>query len=174
MVVARSGYSKQGGFEIYVDGFEYGMPLWNKLMAAGEEFNVRVGCPNLIERIEGGLLSYGNDITREHTPFEAGLGKFVNSKEEFLGKKKLNERSFNRIIRAVQIEGEIPPCERHWPIFANGEKIGTVTSAVFSPDFGCNVAIGMIDIERAPPGVQIEIETQIGLRNGRVRSEFWI
>lgn len=174
MVVARSGYSKQGGFEIYVEGFEYGMPLWNKLMASGEELNVKVGCPNLIERIEGGLLSYGNDITRQHTPFEAGLGKFVNSKEEFIGKSKLKKRSFNRIIRAVQIEGVIPPCEQHWPIYLRGEEIGTITSAVFSPDFKCNVAIGMIDIEKAPPGSQIEVETQTGLRKASVRSNFWI
>lgn len=174
MLVARSGYSKQGGFEIYVNGFEYGMPLWESLMGAGEEFNVRVGCPNLIERIEGGLLSYGNDITREHTPFEAGLAKFVNSKEEFLGKAKLQKRSFNRVIRALQIDGEIPPCERHWPVFANKEEIGTVSSAVFSPDFGCNVAIGMINIEKAPPGLKVEVETQIGFRNAIVRSQFWI
>ena len=174
MLVARSGYSKQGGFEIYVDGFDYGMPLWDTLMTAGDEFNIRVGCPNLIERIEGGLLSYGNDITREHTPYEAGLAKFVNSKEDFLGKAKLKERPFNRIIRAIQIDGEIPPCERHWPILLKGKKVGNVTSAIFSPDFGCNVAIGMIDFEKAPPGTKIEVETQIGLRDARVRSKFWL
>ena len=86
MIVARSGFSKQGGFEIYVNGFDYGMPLWDDLMSKGREFNVRVGCPNLIERIEGGLLSYGNDITRDNTPFEAGLSRFVNSKENYIGR----------------------------------------------------------------------------------------
>ena len=174
MLVARSGYSKQGGFEIYVEGFEYAMPLWDRLIVAGEEFNIRVGCPNLIERIEGGLLSYGNDITREHTPFEAGLAKFINSKEDFLGKAQLKKRSFRRIIRAIQIDGEIPPCERHWPIFLNGEKIGNVTSAIHSPDFHCNVAIGMVDLEKAPPGTNVEVETQIGFRNASVRSKFWL
>ena len=54
--MARSGWSKQGGFEIYVDGFDYGMPLWNAFFEAGKDLNVRAGCPNLIERIEGGLL----------------------------------------------------------------------------------------------------------------------
>jgi dimethylsulfoniopropionate demethylase len=57
MAIARSGYSKQGGFEIYVEGSDIGMPLWNALFAAGEDLNVRAGCPNGIERIEGGLLS---------------------------------------------------------------------------------------------------------------------
>jgi dimethylsulfoniopropionate demethylase len=56
-VIARSGYSKQGGFEIYVEGGDIGMPLWNALMEAGADLEVRAGCPNLIERIESGLLS---------------------------------------------------------------------------------------------------------------------
>ena len=79
LAVARSGYSKQGGFEIYVEGADIGMPLWNALFAAGEDLNVRAGCPNMIERIEGGLLSYGNDMTDDNTPHECGLGKFCNT-----------------------------------------------------------------------------------------------
>ncbi|RZV99010.1 MAG: dimethylsulfoniopropionate demethylase, partial [Rhodobacteraceae bacterium] len=63
-VIARSGYSRQGGFEIYVEGGRNGMPIWSALMEAGRELDVRAGCPNGIERIEGGLLSYGNDMTR--------------------------------------------------------------------------------------------------------------
>jgi dimethylsulfoniopropionate demethylase len=55
LVIARSGYSKQGGFEIYVEGADVGMPLWNALMEAGRDLDVRAGCPNAIERIEGGL-----------------------------------------------------------------------------------------------------------------------
>ncbi|PQM60778.1 MAG: dimethylsulfoniopropionate demethylase, partial [Rhodobacteraceae bacterium] len=50
---------------------------------------------------------------------------------------------------------------------------GTVTSAVFSPGFGCNVAIGMVDLEKVSPGIRVEVETQLGFRNARVRSEFW-
>ncbi|MDG2473903.1 MAG: dimethylsulfoniopropionate demethylase [Paracoccaceae bacterium] len=173
MIVARSGYSKQSGFEIYVDGFEYGMPLWDKLMNAGRDLNVRAGCPNLIERIESGLLSYGNDVTREHTPFEAGLSKYVDSKEEFLGKLNLQKRSFNKIIRPIEIDGEIPSCDRHWPVFLNGKRTGIITSAVYSPDFNCNVAIGMVDIEKAPAGTQIEVETQNGFHKAQVNSQFW-
>jgi len=63
LVVARSGYSKQGGFEIYVEGGDIGMPLWHALFEAGKDLDVHAGCPNAIERIEGGLLSYGNDMT---------------------------------------------------------------------------------------------------------------
>ncbi|MFM7685190.1 MAG: dimethylsulfoniopropionate demethylase, partial [Actinomycetota bacterium] len=73
MLVARSGWSAQGGFEVYVDDPDLAVPLYDDLMAAGEEFGIRPGCPNLIERIEAGLLTYGTDVTRAHTPLEAGL-----------------------------------------------------------------------------------------------------
>ena len=174
MVVARSGYSKQGGFEIYVDGYEYGMPLWEKLLINGEDLNVKVGCPNLIERIEGGLLSYGNDISRKNTPFEAGLGKFINSKENFIGKKSLESRPFTRRIMPVAISGEIPPCDRHWNIFSGGRTIGQITSAAFSPDFKCNVAIGMVEFEIGSAGNKVEIETHIGMREAIICPNFWI
>ena len=174
MVVARSGYSKQGGFEIYVDGFEYGMPLWEKLLTYGEELNVQAGCPNLIERIEGGLLSYGNDITREHTPFEAGLGKFINSKENFIGKLSLEKRLFTKKIMPIDISGEIPPCDRTWNIFSRGQIIGRISSATFSPDFKCNVAIGMVDIENGLAGTKVEVETHIGMRDALICHKFWV
>jgi dimethylsulfoniopropionate demethylase len=173
MIVARSGYSKQGGFEIYVDGFEYGMPLWEKLLVEGEDLNVRAGCPNLIERIEGGLLSFGNDISRENTPFEAGLGKFINSKENFIGKTSLQNRPCLKKIMPISILGEIPPCDRRWGVFSDGQFIGQISSAAFSPDFECNVAIGMIDIEAGLPGKKVEVETHIGMRDAMIRANFW-
>ena len=174
MVVARSGYSKQGGFEIYVDGGEYGMPLWEELLRVGQDLNVRVGCPNLIERIEGGLLSYGNDITRKNTPFEAGLGKFINSKENFIGKSGLENRLFTKKITPIEILGEIPPCDRHWNIFSGGKSIGQVTSAAFSPSFNCNVAIGMVDLGIGSAGTKIEVETHLGMRDALICQKFWI
>ena len=77
-LVARSGWSKQGGYEIYIDDAAYGLELYDALFEAGEDLYVRPGCPNLIERIEGGLLSFGNDMTLEHTVVECGLDRFFN------------------------------------------------------------------------------------------------
>ena len=93
-VISRSGFSKQGGFEIYVDGFESGMPIWNALMTAGTDLDVRAGCPNFVERIESGLLTYGSDITREHNPYECGLERFCNPTEavECLGPGRVAAR----------------------------------------------------------------------------------
>ena len=77
LLVAKSGYSKQGGYEIYVNGPDVAIKLWDALFEEGKNLNVRAGCPNLIERVEAGLLSYGNDMTIENTPFECNLEKFV-------------------------------------------------------------------------------------------------
>ncbi|MCL4155420.1 UNVERIFIED_CONTAM: hypothetical protein GTU68_016532 [Idotea baltica] len=78
MNVARSGWSKQGGFEIYVDDPGVGIELYDALFSAGEDLQVRPGCPNLIERLESGLLSYGNDMTMKHTLLESGLDSFFD------------------------------------------------------------------------------------------------
>lgn len=76
--VARSGWSKQGGYEIYVDDAKLGVELYDALFAAGKVMQVRAGCPNLIERMESSLLSFGNDMTLDHTVIESGLDSFFD------------------------------------------------------------------------------------------------
>lgn len=177
--IARSGYSKQGGFEIYVEGSEFGMPLWNALFAAGEDLEVRAGCPNLIERIESGLLSYGNDMTAANTPHECGLGRFVspNQLDHCYGGHVLAEEIASggplQQIRAIAIEGDIPPCEQAWPIYAAGQYVGQVTSAARSDEFQTNVAIGMVAQSHWEPETEIEVETSDGMRPAVVRESFW-
>ncbi len=78
LLVARSGWSAQGGFEIYVDDAALGGELYDALMAAGEQYDIGPGCPNLIERIEAGLLTYGTDVTRADTALEAGLERYCS------------------------------------------------------------------------------------------------
>ncbi len=175
LIIARSGYSKQGGFEIYVDDTDLGMPLWDRLFDVGQDLNVRAGCPNLIERIEGGLLSFGNDLTRENTPFEAGLGKFVNAQTDYIGRAALEAcRDPERMIRPVEIDGDLPACEAAWPAYAGGRHVGQITSAARSPDFNTNVAIGMIDKTHWDPGTEIEVESPDGMHKARVATGFWI
>ena len=175
-VVARSGYSKQGGFEIYVDGGEHGEPLWDALMAAGEDLEVRAGCPNLIERIEGGLLSYGSDMTRENTPHECGLGRFCKTAEavDCVGRDALMAMLKDgpaRQIRHLSIEGEpVPACLEPWPVTVGGDPAGQVTSAAWSPDFECSVAIGMIDAAHWAPGTRVTVEVPDGERSAEIRN----
>ena len=179
LVIARSGYSKQGGFEIYVEGGNIGMPLWQSLMAAGEDLNVRAGCPNLIERIEGGLLSYGTDMTDENTPHECGLGRFCNTETAIgcIGRDALLRVAHEgpvQQIRAIDVPGDpVPGCDRPWGLYAAGQKVGRVTSAAASPDFSGNIAIGMVRMTHWDAGTELEIETPDGKRPARVRDKFW-
>ncbi|MCZ4289709.1 dimethylsulfoniopropionate demethylase [Hoeflea alexandrii] len=179
MVVARSGYSKQGGFEIYVEGEELGMPLWNALMEAGKSMDVHAGCPNLIERIEGGLLSYGNDMTDDNTPHECGLGRFCNTQTAIgcIGRDALLRVAKEgpvKQIRAVSIDGPaVPGCDRWWPLKHGAKTVGRVSSAAWSPDFRTNVAIGMVRMTHWDEGSELTVETPAGARSARIHEKFW-
>ncbi len=180
LVVARSGYSKQGGFEIYVDGSDIAMPLWNTLFAAGEDLNVRAGCPNNIERIEGGLLSYGNDMTDDNTPHECGLGRFCDTQTAIgcIGRDALLRVAKEGPVQQVcpiSIHGDaVPGIDRAWSVFAGGKRVGQVTSAAWSPDFETNVAIGMVRMTHWDAGTSVEVETPDGMRKATVKEKFWI
>ena len=178
-VVARSGYSKQGGFEIYVDGGEHGMPLWRALFEAGEDLNVRAGCPNLIERIESGLLSYGNDMTLENDPFECGLGRYCTLADDVdcIGKEalqRIRDQGPARMIRPVAFEGPAIAGPREpWSLIVGGHRVGQITSAAWSPDFQTNVSIAMIDSEHCEAGVELRLEALGGPRRAIVQEAFW-
>ncbi|MCO4841127.1 MAG: dimethylsulfoniopropionate demethylase [Rhodobacteraceae bacterium] len=179
LLIARSGYSKQGGFEIYVEGSDIGMPLWNALMEAGKDLDVHAGCPNLIERIEGGLLSYGNDMTDDNTPHECGLGRFCDTQTAIgcIGRDALlrvaKEGPIQQ-VRAIAIDGDaVPACDRWWPILAKGKKVGQVTSAAWSPDFNTNVSIGMVRMTHWDEGSELDVVTPGGAHAATVWETFW-
>ena len=139
--IARSGWSKQGGFEIYVDNDIAGQNLYDYLFEAGKEFNVKPGCPNLIERIEGNLLSYGNDFDNRDNPFEANFDKFIHldSDVDFLGKeklKKIKDQGITRKLMGVKIEHNKIDMYCEKTLFDdNKEIVGYVRSATYSPTF---------------------------------------
>lgn len=179
LVVARSGYSRQGGFEIYVEGGDLGMPLWNALMEAGRSMDVHAGCPNTIERIEGGLLSYGNDMTDDNTPHECGLGKFCNTHTAIgcIGRDALLRVAKEgpvQQIRAVEIHGgKVPACDRPWPLLSGGRQVGQVTSAAWSPDFETNVTIAMVRMTHWDEGSELDVVTPGGAHAATVWETFW-
>ncbi|MGJ8545485.1 MAG: dimethylsulfoniopropionate demethylase [Sulfitobacter sp.] len=179
LVVARSGYSKQGGFEIYVEGGDIGMPLWHALFEAGRDLDVHAGCPNLIERIEGGLLSYGNDMTDDNTPHECGLGRFCDTQTAIgcIGRDALLRVAKEgpvQQIRAIEIAGgALTGCDRPLPLMAGDRRVGQVTSVAYSPEFKTNVAIGMVRMTHWDPGTVLRVETADGAREAQVRENFW-
>ena len=163
LVVARSGWSKQGGFEIYLDEPSLGLELWDALWEAGQDLEVGPGSPNLIERIEGGLLSYGSDMTRSNNPFECGLDAFCNLDRsiEFIARAALERIAKTgpaRRIMGLLVEAQaMPRCQQRWPVLVNGGQIGLVSSAVMSPDFGCGLAFAMLERDYCTPGARVEV-----------------
>jgi dimethylsulfoniopropionate demethylase len=140
---------------------------------AGREFNITPGCPNLIERIEGGLLSYGNEFTRENNPIECGLDKYcqLDGSIDFLGRDVLQRvalEGHKREMRGVLFDGgACPPCGKPWPVKAggpDGPQIGQITSAAWSPRLDRNVGLSMIDRGYWQPGQAVTVCSADGLQ----------
>ena len=146
MMVARSGYSKQGGFEIYLNNADLAEPLWDELFRLGEDLNVRAGGPNLIERIESGLLSYGNDMTDAHNPFECGLDAYIDldAKIESLSLPALRAIAGNHenllvgliFDQLMEIDGD--------EITFEGDRVGNISSHAWSPRYSKHLAMAMM------------------------------
>lgn len=175
LVVARLGYSRQGGFEIYLDDSALGVQLWDTLWEAGAPFEVAPGCPNLIERVEGGLLSYGNEMTRANNPFEINLDRFcrVDGAIRCVGLEALQAIARSgpwRRVRGLLFDGPpCPPCAQPWSVRVDGRVIGQVTTAIWSPRFQRNVALGMLDRGHWDRGQTVDVQSADGLwRRGEV------
>ena len=178
VVVARSGWSKQGGFEIYLRDGTLGGALWDRIEDAGRPYGIRAGSPNLIERIEGRLLSYGTDVTLEHDPFEAGLEAFcdLDKPAEYLARAALaarrGRRPARRLERVVIAGGRIGPNPDFLPLRAAGRAAGRVTSAAYSPRLERNVALAMVATGRGEGALQVTLADG-SERDAAVAGEDW-
>ena len=174
-LIARSGYSRQDGFEIYLNDGHLGSALWDAVWKAGQTYNIKPGYPNLIERIEGGLLSYGNEMTREHNPFEVGLGRFcnLNGTVDYLGRDALQKLSVNGVARqicGILFNGDpCPTCTEAWSVSVGTRHVGQVTSAIWSPRLKRNVGLALIDRDFWDVGQPVVVRSEDGtVRAGEV------
>ena len=149
-LIARSGWSKQGGYEIYVEHNVSGLKLYDHLFEIGKEFNIKPGCPNLIERIESGLLSYGNDIDNGDNPYECGFDKYINidSEVNFLGKeklKKIKSEGIKKKLMGVKLDLDKITLTGSLDLADDNNKIiGELRSACYSPHFKKVIGIAMM------------------------------
>ena len=152
-LIAKTGYSRIGGFEIYLSRPELGTFLWETILEAGKSENIRPGSPNIIDRVEAGLLSYGNEMTVENTPLECNMDKFLDiyKEEDYIGKKVLLRQikyGIKRRIKGVIYKGpRLPTITRPLQVFDTDKKtiVGNLTSGAFSPFFKNNIGLGMIN-----------------------------
>jgi len=135
MFVARSGWSKQGGFEIYVNDKELGLNIWDEIFEKGKDFNVGAGCPNLIERIESGLLSFGGDMSYKNTPFECGLDQYVDLEADInsLSLDALKKRESKTQLVGLLAKEKLDLKNRR--VLKGDKIIGEITSNVWSPRY---------------------------------------
>ena len=175
LVVSRTGWSSELGYEIYLRDGSKGNELYEKIMAAGKEYGIQPGHTSSIRRIEGGMLSYHADADIHTNPFELGLDRLVNLDSEinFIGKKalkKIKENGISRkqvglVIDCAPLSG---PNTTFWPIKKDGKEIGKVTSAVYSPRLKKNIALAMVEINFSNNGTSLEVTSHEGNYNSTV------
>ena len=151
-LISRSGFSKQGGYEIHVENVKAGLELYDYFFEVGKKYNIKPGAPNHAERIEGGLLSYGNDMLISDNPFECGFEKLVhlNDNVEFIGKdslKKILKNGIKRKLMGVKINSDTLNLNSVDLLNKKNQIIGNLRSAAFSPTFKKIVGIAMINKE---------------------------
>ena len=169
LIVSRTGWSSELGYEIYLRDGSKGNELYEKIMAAGKEHGIQPGHTSSIRRIEGGMLSYHADADIHTNPYELGFDRLVNLETDidFIGKEALRKIKQNGIKRKqvgliIDCDPLSGPNTTFWPIEKNGKKIGKVTSAVYSPRLKKNIALAMIEINYSELGNQLDVQTHEG------------
>ena len=170
MKVARSGWSKQTGYEVFVNDADIGTQLWDELFAKGQDLDVRAGCPNLIERIESGLLSFGNDMGHDTTPFEVGLDKYValDSDVKSLSLPALRKHTPTKKLMGLVLEYHRNVSDLN--VFVGDQKIGDIRSQAYSPKYMRRLAFVMCDLAALDSATTVEINTDQGKATGTLTS----
>ena len=169
LIISRTGWSSELGYEIYLRDGSRGNELWDHIMEIGEPMGLVPGHTSTIRRIEGGMLSYQADMDYTVNPFELGLGRLVDLEmdADFIGKKALKKIKSDGIKRSqVGIEISCTPLKHpntsYWPIMVGSEEVGYITSAVYSPRLDKNIALAMMDVNHSAIDTAAETTTPEG------------
>jgi aminomethyltransferase len=163
VVVTRTGWTGEVGYEIYLREGSRGMELWERIMAAGKPYNIAPTGPSDIRRIEAGILNYGADMTLDNNPYEVGLGRLIDldKRGDFIGKealRRIKAEGVKRKLVGVEIDG--PPVEfnmTRWAVSRSGKAVGYVTSAIYSPRLEKSIGYAMLPTEHGALGTQLTI-----------------
>ena len=177
VVVARTGYTGEVGYEIYLRDPSAGDMLWNRIMEAGKPNDIRPIVPCQARRVEAGIFSYGADMTIENNPFEiTGLERLVEDQAaDYIGKEALmgiKAKGVKQRLVGIEMEGEPQSIEPLKPFLAykDGMQVGPVTIAVWSPRLKKNIGYVWVPIELSEPGIVLDVEMPHGTVQGRTAS----
>ena len=175
LIVSRTGWSSELGYEIYLRDSAHGDTLWERIMAAGKPFGLAPGHTSSIRRIEGAMLSYHADMDISNNPYELGLGRLVNldAPTDFISRSALQKIHDTGITQQqVGLEIDSAPLDKpnttFWPITDKGRQMGKVTSAIFSPRLKKNIALAMVYVDAAEIGTALSVELPGGTAAARV------
>ena len=175
LIISRTGWSSELGYELYLQDGSRGNELWEKIMEAGIPHGLKPGHTSTIRRIEGGMLSYHADADINTNPYELGLDRLVNldMDADFIGKSALKRIKADGVQRkqvGLIIDG--PPLKgpntTFWPIYSAGIAVGKVTSAIYSPRLEQNIALAMVSVEIAKLGETVDVEINSTTTSARV------
>lgn len=169
VVVSRTGWSGEVGYEIFLRDGGRGDALWELVLTAGEPFGIAVTGPSDANRVEAGILAYRSDMDLTTNPFEIGLDRLVDldSPGDFIGKvvlTRIRSDGITRKLVGIEIPGDpLPlPFEARWPVTSGGSPIGEVTVAVHSPRLETNIGYAMVGIDHAALGTPLDVEAPWG------------
>ncbi len=163
LVVTRTGWTGEVGYEVYLRDGSRGDELWERIMDAGKPHNIRPTGPSDIRRIEAGILNWGADMTVENNVYEVGLERLVDEGKQssYIGRDALlrirNEGAACK-LSGIEIEG--PPIEFNavkWPVSTAAKKVGRVTSAIWSPRLKKNIGYAMLPVKQSAPGMELRV-----------------
>jgi len=163
VVLARSGWSGQGGFEIYLQDSTYGHALWDAVWQAGQKYQIRAGAPNQIERLETGLKSYGSDITHDDHVLECGFEKFINTDKpaEYMARESIHQFQGSgvrrQLVNLMVANHRLPPLRTRWPLYLSGMQVGSASSCAYSPKYNASLLFAMVNCEAVEPDTRLEL-----------------
>ncbi len=181
MVIARTGWSGELSYELYLQDRKLGNQLFELVYEAAKEFNGAAIAPNNIRTIEGGLLSYGSDFSREHNPFTIGLDRLVDVDQDidFIGKdalKKIKKNGPSSKLIGVEMDGnpidKVP--ENFWPVLdENGKKVGRLSRCFYSPRLKKNIGLAIVDTPSSEEGNKLIIDSPLIKYNAVISKLPW-
>jgi aminomethyltransferase len=176
VVITRTGWTAEVGYEVYLLDPARGVELWEHIMDKGRRHGIKPTGPSDIRRIEGGIFNWGADMTYENNPLELGLERLVDwslpdeAAISMPALRRIRAQGIRRRINGLELGGDPLPGLNavKWPVLAAGQRVGEVTSAIYSPRLRKNIGYAWLPLELSRPGTRVTVDSEWGNRTGVV------